>query len=234
MQVILQSRYVCCNVCHYRQINLIFWHYQNFLPRLRDHLLARLLGCQHDGDELIYSDFQRSHVLFENNRLYFHKVLRINYTTYDVRRGQDSMNPRTHSDVMVLTQEEENTSTDTHPFWYARVLGVFHANILHVGSPLPKLQRMEFLWVRWFGRDMSVHGGPTTRRLHRVGFVPATDPSAFGFLDPSQVVRGSHLIPAYAHGRTSDLLRGPSLARPEGEPNDWEYYYVNQYVFSIF
>lgn len=176
----------------------------------------------------MYSNLERSQVLFQNNRLYFHKVLRINYTTYDVRRGQDSMNPRTHSDVMVLSQED-GAGTNIHPFWYARVIGVFHVNVIHIVSDeIPQLQRMEFLWVRWFGRDMTIRGGPATRRLHRLGFVPETDPNAFGFLDPSQVIRASHLIPAYAHGRRSDLLRGPSLARADGELDDWEFYYVNQ------
>lgn len=37
-----------------------------------------------------------------NNRIYHHRVCRINYTTYDVRRAQDSINPRTHADISTL------------------------------------------------------------------------------------------------------------------------------------
>ena len=38
-----------------------------------------------------------------NDRIYRHKVLRVNYTTYNVHRDQDSLNPRTHGDIMVLS-----------------------------------------------------------------------------------------------------------------------------------
>jgi hypothetical protein len=64
-------------------------------------------------------------------------------------------------------------------------------------------------------------------RLPKVGFVPDS-PTAFGFLDPSLVLRACHLIPAFADGRTDDLLRhGPTAARPCGEVNDWTAFYVN-------
>ena len=44
--------------------------------------------------------------------IYRHKVLRINYTTYDMRRDQDSVNPQTHPDVMLLADE---SNSDLHP-----------------------------------------------------------------------------------------------------------------------
>jgi hypothetical protein len=57
-------------------------------------------------------------------------------------------------------------------------------------------------------------------------FVDSLDPEAFGFLDPGEVIRGVHIIPAFAHGRTSDLL-GPSISRqPAENDKDWLYYYV--------
>ncbi|KJA12543.1 hypothetical protein HYPSUDRAFT_118832, partial [Hypholoma sublateritium FD-334 SS-4] len=52
---------------------------------------------------------------FINERLYRHKVMRINYTTYDVRLGQDSVNARNHADIMVLSRIDED-----HPFEYGR------------------------------------------------------------------------------------------------------------------
>ncbi|KAF9468095.1 hypothetical protein BDZ94DRAFT_1287378 [Collybia nuda] len=137
-------------------------------------------------------------------------VFRVNYTTYDMRRDQDSLNPHTHCDVMVLSPETEQNA---HPFWYARVLGVFHTKVLHTGpnSHNRSIQNMEFLWVRW------------------IGFVPEADESpAFGFLDPSLVLRGCHLVPAFGAGRTPDLLKtvSPTAARPLGETDDWVNYYV--------
>ncbi|KAF9466647.1 hypothetical protein BDZ94DRAFT_1157658, partial [Collybia nuda] len=152
----------------------------------------------------------------------------INYTTYDIRRDQDSMNPRTHCDVMLYSPETDPTS---HPFWYARVLGVFHANILHTGPNAynRSVQHMEFLWVRWFGVEPHYKSGFKTARLPKVGFVPESDPTgAFGFLDPSVVLRGCHLVPAFSGGRTNELLqtRSPTAARLPGETDDWANYYV--------
>jgi hypothetical protein len=90
---------------------------------------------------------------------------------------------------------------------------------------------MDFLWVRWFGVE---HGryryGIRHARLPKIGFVESTDPYAFAFLDPEQVIRGVHIIPAYSEGRTSGLLpAAKSVARslhPEDE-DDWVNFYVN-------
>src|SRR5437762_13860141 len=104
---------------------------QDFLPCLKDHLLGWLLSYEYAGDEFDFTDDDRRTITFHNNRLYRHKALRVNYTTYDVRRSQDSMNPRTHADVMVFSHEDE--AEDDHPYWYARITGVFHAEVRHTG-----------------------------------------------------------------------------------------------------
>jgi hypothetical protein len=134
---------------------------------------------------------------------------------------------------MVLAHEDEQDSS-AHPYWYGRVLGIFHADIRHVGPNSKtggKPQRMEFLWVRWFGCDMTHIGGWKTRRLHRVGFLDAADPDsgAFGFLDPAEVLRAAHLIPAFHFGWTFEYL-GASVARifHGDKQQDYVYYYVNQ------
>ncbi|EGN99376.1 hypothetical protein SERLA73DRAFT_28488, partial [Serpula lacrymans var. lacrymans S7.3] len=55
-----------------------------------------------------------------------------NYTTYDVHRVQDIINPRTsHCNVMLLSPCDD-TGTQSHPFCYVRVLGIYHANIVYV------------------------------------------------------------------------------------------------------
>jgi hypothetical protein len=200
---------------------------QNFVLKLKDHLLGRLLGLEYDGDEHNFSDADRNTVHIMNNRIYSVKVLRVNFTTYDVRRDQDSMNPRTHCDVMVRSQED---SANAHPFWYARVLGVFHAQVLHTGSRAKNhsVQHMEFLWVRWFGIVEGHQHGAKIGRLPKIGFLVESDTSVFGFLDPSLVIRGCHLIPAFADGRTQELLTlKSSLGRPMGDTDDWAAYYVN-------
>ena len=69
-------------------------------------------------------------------------------------------------------------------------------------------------------------GGWKTQRLDRIGYLADAD-TQFGFLDPEDVVRAAHLIPAFAHGRTTRLLRQSSFRNPDG---DWKYYYVNRSV----
>ncbi|KAJ3476935.1 hypothetical protein NLI96_g10809 [Meripilus lineatus] len=95
------------------------------------------------------------------------------------------------------------TSPSGHPFTYAHILGVFHAEVLYnkVGQR-PSMHIMEFLWVRRYQLDKGYKGGFKSRRLHQMSLVPETEESAFGFIDPDDVIRGVHLIPAFAHGHS--------------------------------
>jgi len=45
-------------------------------------------------------------IVFANNWIYEHKVLCINYTTYNLCCGQDPLNSRTHADFMTLSHED--------------------------------------------------------------------------------------------------------------------------------
>lgn len=123
---------------------------------------------------------------------------------------------------------------DDHPYWYARILGVFHINVVYTGDHTPSFnssQEMDFLWVRWFGRNPNNYqSGWNAKCLHRLGFIPADEPGVFGFLDPHQIIHGIHLIPTFAYGHTDKLLP-PSISRPLHENNeDWRFYYVNMFV----
>ena len=200
---------------------------QGFIPRLKDHLLSRLRGQGGAGEEAIFSEKERDALFFQHERIYAHAILRINFTTYDMRRDQDFINPRTGKRfIMVNSNEDSPEARKFHPFWYAQVLGIFHANVfLSVGSSTAKPIRMEFLWVRWFGHDSMWKSGWQARHLDRIGFVPQEDTEAFGFLDPGAVIRAAHLIPVFAYGRTIELC-APSVARED--EGDWEYYYVNR------
>jgi hypothetical protein len=164
------------------------------------------------------------------------KYLTVNFTTYDVRRDQDSLHsgPNYDSNVMVYSPE---TEPDAHPYWYASILGVYHATVRcthHMVKDQGPTQ-MAFLFVRWYGIEPGYKCGSKVARLPLVGFVVEDDPYAFGFLDPAQVIRGTHLIPAFARGRTNALLqtKQPTLARKEGETDDWENYYVGMYAFLL-
>jgi len=159
----------------------------------------------------------------------------VNYTSYDLRRRQDVINPNSHPDVMVLSCED---GEGVHPFWYARVIKVFHLLVLHSGSSpqaedIPmEPKRMDVLWVRWFGLNVDSQGGWSKKHLHGVSFIPWDEPAAFGFLDPAQVIRGVHLIPNFLRGRTDSRLP-PSIARPvDDRDEDWECFYVNFFCRS--
>jgi hypothetical protein len=46
-------------------------------------------------DDTILCLLQLNHVLFNGNKIYRHRLLRINYTTYDLQREFDTINPHT-------------------------------------------------------------------------------------------------------------------------------------------
>ncbi|KAJ7053405.1 hypothetical protein C8F01DRAFT_926282, partial [Mycena amicta] len=66
-------------------------------------------------------------------------------------------------------------------------------------------------------------------RLPKVGFVPDSDPYAFGFLDPNLVIRAAHLVPDFNSGQTNYLLDtlDETIARSPGETADYQSFYVN-------
>ncbi|KAJ7503571.1 hypothetical protein B0H11DRAFT_1710596, partial [Mycena galericulata] len=227
---ISNSRNFHINIPHFLNENEDDPAIYNFVPKLKDHLLSRLAHPGWSGEGNEFTPEQHCSLLISNNRIYRHKVLRVNYTTYDVRQGQDSMNPRTRADIMTLSPEDDTS----HPFSYARILGVFHVDVVHNipgASPVPT--SIEVLWVRNFRRDTSFRAGFKAKRLHRLEFLPGTHPDAFGFLNPDEVIRGAHLIPAFHYGRTQDILGGHSLALDNEELDDnkeWRYHYVNLYA----
>lgn len=201
----------------------------NFISKLKDHLLSRLYQYEYDGDEHQFTALDHSHLHFVNNLndVTESKTFRVNYTSYDIRRQQDFMRPGYGCTVMVLSREDGPTA---HPFWYAQVVRAFHVPIIHVAPDARNRsqQIMEVLWVRWLGTVPGYRWGFKEACLPKVGFIPATDDNAFGFLEPSFVIRGCHLIPAFSEGRTDTLLkRGESIARQPGETDDWRAFYVN-------
>lgn len=179
----------------------------------------------------------RDTILIRNNQLYRHKTCRFNFTTYDVRRSQDSINPSTpHHDIIVKARDDPSNK-GYHPFWYARVIGIFHVQARYNRRD-SDWQPVQFLWVHWFGRSESTNvriSQPVNQnQLDWVGFVTGEDDTEiFGFLDPADVVRSCHLIPAFNDGQTDELMV-PSIARCEAEGDlDWKYYYVNRFATLV-
>ncbi|KAF5342710.1 hypothetical protein D9758_015877 [Tetrapyrgos nigripes] len=202
---------------------------RTFLVDLKNHCLQRILGTESCAE---FTDADRSQVVFFNNYLYKHKYLRINFTRYDGRREQDSINPRTHPDIMVLSGDGED-----HPYWYGRVISIFHVRVRHIGAKSHSMaeKRLDIAWIRWYRHDASYRAGWQAKRLHRLQFFDAGDPDAFGFVDPAQIIRAIHILPGFAYGWTDRYLPADSVARQyqqyiegqyELETDDYKYYYV--------
>ncbi|KAG9110206.1 hypothetical protein FRC07_008220, partial [Ceratobasidium sp. 392] len=177
---------------------------KDFVPRLKAHLLARILGDRYE-DEQPRAEHELARVHFQHDRIYSHQTFKIHYTTYDARRAQDTINPSTQKRfVMVPSNSYGIGGIGAHWFWYARVIGIYHANVSYSGS---RSRRMDFLWVRWLCRMTDVEGGWDQCQLDQVGYFSDSEEShAFDFVDPADVIRAVHLIPRFAGGQTVSYL----------------------------
>jgi hypothetical protein len=211
---------------------------KNFLPHLQAHLLPRLKasfqknsGCNiADGSSLaaLHEPQQddASFVSIQHSRIYSHKVMRIRYTTYDVRRAEDVVRLQGgKTNVMACRPDFDGTG---HPFIYGRVLGIYHVNaILACNRSRLEAERLDFLWIRWYRLEANEDFGDAPL----LSFLDVTDDSAFGFLNPEDVVRGSHIIPRFSLGTVVDEV---GLSQKACDGNDYLSYYVNRQVLTNF
>ena len=223
---------------------------QGFIPKLKQHIWpriksvleeeqAKVTSISHNvlanptttphGDPRTAVDFETSDTLntvsFNKNRIYRHQIARFNHTTYDVRRDQDIIHPTTsHCNIMLLADNANTGKELHHHFLYAKVLGIYHANVIYTGQD-PKdyrPRRMEFLWVRWYKWVQS----PKGLRFDTLSFPPMASENSFGFVDPAVVLRGCHIVPAFSGGKVHADGCGLSRCAMDGE--DWSSYYVNR------
>lgn len=135
----------------------------------------------------------------------------------------------------MLLASEDTDLPPHHQFLYARVLGIYHANVIYTGPGMMdfRARRMEFLWVRWYENldDMPVEAGWSRKGLDRLQFPPMDGTEAFSFLDPANVLRGCHLLPACVGGLQHVNGTGTSECAQNGK--DWKEYYVNRYAMSL-
>ena len=134
---------------YYQPIRQFLAMSQNFLPRLKEHLLGQLLGHEHDDNGQLFTAQEQIGLTFLHNRIYRHSTFCVNYTTYDLRRAQDTLNPRTHADFITLSHEDGEEPQNKFPYWFGRIVAIFHAAVIHVGpgSRSVEPQHMEFLFV---------------------------------------------------------------------------------------
>ncbi|RDB21901.1 hypothetical protein Hypma_011139 [Hypsizygus marmoreus] len=226
---------------------------RNFLPNLKAHLFSRIQELQFPNDASgsthsafrsvsptsAVNDSSTTSILIHKDRMYAHKIVRFNYTTYDIRRAQDVINPNTpHCNIMMLAPmgSEHNSRDDGpsyHRFLYARVLGIFHVNVVYAGVETTDYnpRRLDFLWVRWYQSEpyaLPRGGRSNSCRLDRLSFPPISSEGAFGFVNPADVLRACHIIPAFVNGmRHPD---GQGISKWARDHQDFKSYFVNRFV----
>ena len=210
------------HVCHGPKTDQVC---QQFMFRLKKHLWRRLQGAdaEYQTTEPTVDDAAKVRIM--HDLMFTHKTLRINYDTYDMRRDQDCINPDSHPDIMLLAAEGA-----AHPFYYARTVAILHVYALLSDGPVisPQWQEFHVCYVRWFEIDTPAI---KPRRLLPLRWAsPGEEP--FGFVNPDDILRGCHLIPGFAHGRSDDALQGYSGIRFEDDEDDydWNRHYVNRYA----
>lgn len=224
---------------------------QLFISKLKKHLLPRVYASllqeaeQNPNDyslqiqtlkalnyaaDVELNQLDLDQLFFHSDTIYKHDIFHVNYTSYDVRRETDIINPKTsRQNIICLRQLEADDSPQTaHRFVYARILSIFHVNVYYRGKGSLDLRkrRFDFLWVRWF---QAVQPTTSPDSLDRLSFLPARHPDAIGFLDPASVLRASHIIPRYSLGPVYDNTdEGRIFSKAAKEQEDWKEYYVNR------
>jgi hypothetical protein len=88
------------------------------------------------------------------------------------------------------------------------VIGAYHANVIYTGPGMVDYhaRRLDFLWVRWYEVVDPASSGWSRSRLDVVKFPPMREDDSFGFIDPKDVLRACHILPAFrlAIGKDKD------------------------------
>ena len=217
------------------------------METLRKHLLPRIMQSIKNPDttsvelpELLEEkeDCQRclDGILFKGNRMYEHRVIRFRYTTYDVRRSEDVVNPNTPHCYVMMHSNNSEEPFNTSPFLYAQVLGIYHVNAAYVGPGMRNnsTNRYDFLWVRWF--DLVPEASSYSSTIHHAykldvltfPSMSATKCDAFGFVDPNNVLHGCHIIPQFSKGLCYPNRKG--LSKLAQDKNEWRQYFISRWL----
>ena len=228
---------------------MIVWltHFKqkDFLPKLKHFLLPKVKeillreNSLHPEDNpepvsgTILSPLEEQ-VYIAADHFYKHNLMCLNYTTYDVHRAQDVVNPSTpHCNIMLLADHAGGMGgLPWHPYIYTQVLGIFHVDVTYIGPGMIDYHShwIDFLWVRWY-QYVEEDAGWDVSSLDHMCFPPMADEHAFGFVDPDDVLRACHIIPQFSRGpRHPD---GTGISRCAQDASDWHFYYINRFVFCL-
>lgn len=142
-----------------------------------------------------YSDDDRSHINILYNRLHRHKKLNVRYTTYDMQEDEDVIYLKKCPNIMVLNSEHD------HPYLYARVLDLFHVDVINTRRDSifgTDPTRVEVVRVHWYELDEEQQScGFKSLRYPSLSLCKNVDGDAYGLIHPDEIVRRVHLIPNF-------------------------------------
>jgi hypothetical protein len=176
-------------------------------------------------------------VRIEQECAFSHLTMRINYTTYDVRRDSKVISLKRQPDVMLPAdrtwEHGEDSDADQHVYAFARVIGIYHVEVkdMHERQFNAPVHRYDVLHVRWYEYEPGWNYGWKHRREERLRFVPGDDEDAFGFINPADVIRSVHLKPVLSQGMTQNGIAYSPLARRFGSvTEDYRAFDLNRSV----
>lgn len=187
-------------------------------PTLDDPTLQEALDC-----------FDWSRLVFKDDRIYTHKIMRIKYETYDARKDEDIIHLDTDQSNVMFLNPAHSLESASHPFSYGKVIAILHADVSFAGDLGPRrgvdyvFYPMEVLWVRWY----RVHPSTEDRKLDEAELLEIDQPDSHGFVDPLRVLRACHLIPKFSQGLRYEDGEGKSAIASDS--SDWERYFINRY-----
>ncbi len=123
----------------------------------------RILGEHFDSGDHTFTDRDRADVHIMNDPIYQHTQMHINYTIYDGRQDQDTLNPRTRVNIVMFNPREDG---DT-PIFASNTPG--HPADFKSRSGLQKLRRKLSLVGPYLGRRAEVAQEVAREVAHQVG-----------------------------------------------------------------
>jgi len=108
-------------------------HHAHLLPRVKAMLDAErrdqdsLIPCSEAENMLNENTLEHDGIHFKSNHMYKHNIIRINYTSYDVRRAQDVINPKTnHQNVMILSPQDPDLPCHQYDYTLAYTMSTLN------------------------------------------------------------------------------------------------------------
>lgn len=141
--------------------------------------------------------------------------------------------PGPSSSSRVVESEGELSPGPLADYVYGRVLGIFHGNIMYRGSGSLdyRRRRFDFLWVRRYSvvpTDPDGENSWSSKRLDCVTIDPVVEAASCDFLNPSDVLRGAHIIPRFSLGARYHSEENQIFSKAAQDHLDWAEYYINR------